>query len=393
MKSSFENGVLTVYFSGKIDSANAEGIGSDVAETVKEYASDVQLVFDVEELEYISSAGLRMVLKFRKQYPSLKIINANTEVYEVFDMTGFTEMLKVEKAYRKLSVDGCTAIGRGANGTVYRLNDEIIIKVYNNPDSLPDIQRERELARKAFVLGIPTAIPYDVVKVGESYGSVFELLNADSFAGLIAAEPENVLKYTELYADLLKKIHSTVVKKGDMPDMKAVAVDWAAFLEPYIPQDKFQKLMALVNAVPESDNMLHGDYHLKNVMMQNGEVLLIDMDTLCVGDPVFEFGSVFLAYKGYYDLDREPIKDFLGIDYDTAGYIWDKTLELYFGTDDKTVLQSYADKAMIIGYTRLLRRTVRRNGLETESGRAIIENARTKLCELIDRVDSLSFVE
>lgn len=47
-------------------------------------------------------------------------------------MTGFTEMLPVEKAFREISVDGCEVIGQGANGAVYRINPEIIIKVYNN---------------------------------------------------------------------------------------------------------------------------------------------------------------------------------------------------------------------------------------------------------------------
>ena len=107
-----------------------------------------------------------MILRLRKQEPELAIVNASPEVYEIFEMTGFTEMMPVSRAYRRVSVDGCEVIGQGANGKVYRLDPETIIKVYLNPNSLPDIHRERELARKAFVLGIPTAIPYDVVKVG-----------------------------------------------------------------------------------------------------------------------------------------------------------------------------------------------------------------------------------
>lgn len=131
--------------------------------------------------------GLRIVLRLRKLEPELRLVEASAEVYEIFDMTGFTEMMPVEKAYRSISIEGCEAIGRGANGTVYRIDKDTVVKVYNNPDCLDDVQRERELARKAFVLGIPTAIPYDVVRVGDKYGSVFELLNSKSFSKLIAA--------------------------------------------------------------------------------------------------------------------------------------------------------------------------------------------------------------
>ena len=183
------------------------------------------MVLDAEKLEYISSAGLRVILRLRKQEPELAIVNASPEVYEIFEMTGFTEMMPVSRAYRRVSVDGCEVIGQGANGKVYRLDPETIIKVYLNPNSLPDIHWERELARKAFVLGIPTAIPYDVVKVGDGYGSVFELLNAKSFGSLIAEHPEEMDKYVKMYVDLLKKIHGTKVHPEDLRDMKS---SWAS---------------------------------------------------------------------------------------------------------------------------------------------------------------------
>ena len=390
MKFEMKEKELTLFFEGRIDSANAPQAEEEI-KAIRAGNSPENIVIDVENLEYISSAGLRVILRLRKDYADLRIVNANSEVYDILDMTGFTEMVKVEKAYRKLSVEGCEVIGRGSNGEVYRLDRDTIVKVYFNADALPDIHRERELARRALVLGIPTAIPYDVAKVGDSYGSVFELLNAKSFGKLMLAEPENVDHYIGLYVDLLKTIHGTVVKPEDMPDMKAVAVGWAKFLKDYLPGEQFEKLVSLIEAVPDNLHMMHGDYHIKNVMMQDGEVLLIDMDTLCYGDPVFEFASIFLAYKGFAELDHSVTQNFLGISYDLADRIWNKTLQLYFGTEDEAVLSANADKAMIIGYTRLMRRTIRRIGFEDETGRAIIENCRQKLGELLGRVDTLCF--
>ncbi|MCQ2485682.1 MAG: anti-sigma factor antagonist [Clostridia bacterium] len=390
MNKKVENDVLTLILEGRIDSANAAQVGAEIDSIMSENTYE-KIVIDAEDLVYISSAGLRVILKIRKADPELEIINASAEVYDIFEMTGFTEMITIKKAYRRLSVDGCEVIGEGANGKVYRLDPDTIIKVYLNPDCLPDIHRERELARKAFVLGIPTAIPYDVVKVGEGYGSVFELLNAKSFAKLIAAEPENLDKYVGLYVDLLKKIHSTELKKGDMPDMKAVALDWAEFLRDYLPEDKANKLCNLVAAVPESNNMMHGDYHIKNVMMQNDDVLLIDMDTLCMGHPVFEFASVFLAYVGYSENDHTIVEKFLGIPYDIAVKIWNKTLRLYFGTDDEQKIKEYEDKAKIVGYTRMMRRTIRRNGFDTPEGIKDIEMCKRNLEDLLSRVDILVF--
>ena len=373
---------------GRIDSSNAASAEQEITDLLSGDTGS-ELTVDAEKLEYISSAGLRVLLRLRKRFSGMKIVNAVSEVYEIFEMTGFTEMMPISKAYRRVSVDGCEVIGRGANGEVYRIDPDTIVKVYYNPDALPDIHRERELARTAFVLGIPTAIPYDVVRVGEGYGSVFELLNAKSFSKLIAADPDGLDGYVKQFVDLMKLIHSTTVKPGLMPEMKAVALDWADFLREYLPGEKWQKLHELIAAVPEQLTMLHGDYHTKNVMLQNNEVILIDMDALCTGHPVFELASVFNAFVGFSELDPSVAMSFQGFSSEICHRIWDKTLRLYFETDDEEYLRARAEQAMLIGYTRLMRRTIRRKGFETEQGQQMIECYKQHILELLDRVDTL----
>lgn len=389
MKYDIINNTLFIFLNGRVDSSNADETDREIFSIIAGNPAE-GLVLDAGALEYISSAGLRVILRIRKEKPSLKIVNVSPEVYEIFDMTGFTEMIDIEKAYRRLSVEGCEVIGEGANGKVYRLDPDTIIKVYLNPDSLPDIQRERDLARKAFVMGIPTAIPYDVVKVGDGYGSVFELLSARSFAKLLAADPGNLVMCVRMSVDLLKKIHATELKKGDMPDMKAVALGWADFLADYLSPEQYEKLHSLIASVPENSHMLHGDYHIKNIMLQNGEALLIDMDTLCLGHPVFEFASIYLAYVGFGETDPTVIDRFLGIPHETAQEFWKKTLRLYFDTEDDARCEAIADKARIVGYTRLMRRTIRRNA-DSASGQAVIAHCRARLAELLPIVDTLSF--
>lgn len=386
-----ENGIYTVTLSGRIDSGNSAAVEKEIEELLAEQVFR-SLVVDAEALEYISSAGLRVLLRLRKKYADMKIVNVSADVYEIFEMTGFTEMMEIQKAYRVFSVEGCEVIGQGANGKVYRIDADTIVKVYLNPDALPEIHRERELARTAFVLGVPTAIPYDVVRIeGGGYGSVFELLNATSFAKLLIRGEKTVDEVASMSIDLLKLIHGTVVKPGSMPDMKAVALDWALFLKDYLPAEHFEKLYALVDAVPEDNHMMHGDYHIKNVMLQNGESLLIDMDTLCHGHPVFELASMFNAYCGYSETDHSIVQSFLGIPRETAVEFWNKSLRLYLdGADDETV-RSVEEKAQIVGYARMMRRSIRRNGLNTEAGRREIENCRQHLLDLLPRVDTLLF--
>ena len=163
--------ILYIALAGRIDAANAAAAQEEISH-IKNENSGLHTVIDADYLEYISSAGLRVILKLRKEEPKLAIINVSPQVYDVLEMTGFTDMVTVEKAYRRMSVDGCEFIAKGANGAVYRYDDETIIKTYYNKDALPEIQQERENARKAFVLGVNTAIPYGIVRVGEGYGTV-----------------------------------------------------------------------------------------------------------------------------------------------------------------------------------------------------------------------------
>ena len=274
---------LILHFSGHVDSNNAPAVEEEINKLLAD-AQGKEVSIDAKDLEYISSAGLRVLLHIRKSNPNLHISNVSSEIYEILDMTGFTQMMQVEKAYRVVSIEGCEEIGRGANGTIYRIDKDNVVKVYNNADALADIQHEREVARKALVLGIPTAISYDVVKVGESYGSVFELLNARSFSKIIATEPDKLDWCVKEYVDMLRKIHGTLVPKGDLPDLKETAVGWAKFVQDYLPEQYGKKLLNLITAIPHDDHMIHGDYHTKNLELTGDEVLLIDMDTLSVGE-------------------------------------------------------------------------------------------------------------
>lgn len=384
-----ENGTLTLCAHGRIDSSNAPAVESEVDSACTALAHD-SVILDVEDIEYISSAGLRIVLRLRKNEPTLKVIGASSEVYEIFEMTGFTEMIPVEKGYRRLTVDGCDVIGRGAKGTVYRYNSDTIVKVYKNPDSLPDIKNERELARRAFVLGIPTAISYDIVKVGESYGSVFELLDAKSFSQLIALYPEKLDDYVKIYAELLRQIHSTEVKPGDMPDIKITVRKWCDTVRPHLPSDEAEKLDRLVNDVPDTTNMLHCDYHTNNVMMQGSEAIIIDMDTLSHGHPIFELANIYITYIGFGEVDPSVVESFIGLDYKTAVTIWKKFLPLYLCTSDSGRVSEVEEKVKLLSYVRLMRHIVRR-GINTETDKKTVELCKKQISELLNKTDTLTF--
>ena len=81
---------------GRLDTTTAPALDKTINEDI---AGTKNLVLDVKELEYISSAGLRVLLGAQKKMQkigSMKVPNVREEVMEVFEMTGFADILVIE---------------------------------------------------------------------------------------------------------------------------------------------------------------------------------------------------------------------------------------------------------------------------------------------------------
>lgn len=383
MKFELKEATMYLFPEDRIDTSNIEVIEAEIHEICNSNSFS-KIVFDFESVVYISSSGLRVILKLLKEYKNIEVINANSEVYEIFEVTGFSEMIPVSKAYRKLDLSGCEILGEGSNGIVYRYTDDIIVKVYRNNDALKDIHRERDLAKAALVMGVNTAIPYDVVKVGDHYGSVFELINSKSITKLIKQEPENTEMYIKIFVDFLKEIHRIEVTSDLLPSIKDVYLGYAQFLKEYLDPRHYEKLIKLISDVPDSKNMIHGDYHTSNVHYANNECILIDMDTIATGSPVFEFAAVFLAYRGFNEITVGSSIKFFKMDSETAKGVFDMICRIYADGDEE--LENRINcAAAILGYTRLLRRTIRREPEKIDE----IESLKNRLSELVDKMDSI----
>ena len=383
-----DKNILYIFIRGKIDSTNASAAQNAIS-AIRNENKGSYTVIDAEHLVYMSSAGLRVLLKLRKEEPKLAIINASADLYQIFQMTGFTELITIEKAYPRITIDGCEYIARGSNGAVYRYNDDTIVKVYFSKDALPEIKQERENARRAFVHGVNTAIPYGIVRVGEGYGTITELLNATSITKMIRRNPEDLTLAAEYFVDMLKSLHTIEAEDSEFPDMRETALGWADFVAEHIPEDQGKKLRALIEAIPKCNTLLHGDYHTDNVTIQNGEALVIDLETLCMGHPIFELASMFNAFVGFSETNHQNIQDFMGYSFETAGRFWKKVLKMYLGTDDEALCRSVEEKAMVIGYTRLLRRAIRRP--QEVYSAAILTRSKEMLKTLLSKVDTLVY--
>lgn len=91
-----ENNTLTISVSGRVDTTTAPEFEKTIFENID---GITELILDLKEMPYTSSAGLRVFLKAQKlmnQQGSMKLINVQSDVMEIFDMTGFSDILTIE---------------------------------------------------------------------------------------------------------------------------------------------------------------------------------------------------------------------------------------------------------------------------------------------------------
>lgn len=96
MKNVIEKGTLIIYFEGEVNSFNSEEVEREVDELVsKEGFNEIKI--DMTNLRYISSAGLRIIVRLKQRFNETSLVNVPRGVYDIFEMVGFINMFKIEK--------------------------------------------------------------------------------------------------------------------------------------------------------------------------------------------------------------------------------------------------------------------------------------------------------
>lgn len=95
IEKNLQNKTLTLTLSGRLDTVSAPELEREISNL----SGITDLVFDFKNVEYVSSAGLRVILKAQKimnAQGSMKLINVSDDVAEIFDITGFSDILVIE---------------------------------------------------------------------------------------------------------------------------------------------------------------------------------------------------------------------------------------------------------------------------------------------------------
>ena len=367
-----DDGKCVFVLEGRVTQENAGSLERELRELMQAHP-DYDIDLDASQLDYISSKGLRTLLKLiRENAGRIAIRNASETVYSVLETAGVTDLISVEslfegassdntmhksdvlrraKSLRSVAADGSQIIGAGRSSVVYLLDSETLIKKYDEHVPIEKIFQEMDRARNAFIHGIPTAMPLELVRADDSYGIIFErIVPADTVGHTITDHAERFDEITWKFTDLLKQIHRTLVNEDVwFPAQKDTWLYWVEGMKPRYHAAEIDFLREMVEGIPDRATMVHCDFHENNVLVSGDDLVLIDMADVGYGHPIFDLaGGAFRAHaslipgrQAHHGLSAHDMQRF-----------WRLVVSRYFCTDDPGKLEEILDMCLAFGLVR-----------------------------------------
>lgn len=381
-----------IYLKGHLDTATTASADAEIGKQLMDCDATTEVVLDCSDLDYISSSGLRVVLKYKKLFPKLRIANASSDVYNVFEMTGFSRIIQVEKALRKIDLTGCQLIGEGGNGAVYRISDEEIVKVSKLAVGDKELQRENNIAKEAFVLGVPTAINFDTVDCGDGRkGVVMEALDSHSLGTYLMQYPERIDDMAHKYVELFRQTNAICSNSPLFRDIKEHLRSHLSLPSRFVSDENAAQLEELLDAIPNSNHLVHFDGHTGNILLcgeeNNRNLILVDMGDFGKGHPVLEIvGWGFIMLEPDYADGITTMPQNTGMSRPMAASFMRKALAIRYGINDPAEQDYMLRQAALIGRVKSAIVGQRWHALVPPSFRQYIEQFTQETIELVPEI-------
>ena len=278
------------------DKPDPEKVRTAAAQLLEERPEEL----DFSALTNISGTQLRLLLRLSRALEDgkrLRIRNASPEVCETLREAGLTDLMDVDPVLKEISVDGCSVLGKGYCGTVYQLDGERIIKVYDAPRHAGDfdlVKRELDMTRKAVTLGLPVNLSYGAAVCGGYYAGIYEMIDGDTLGNTIARDPTMLETYARKMARIGRYMASLRADPAEYPSAAYVFTRRRRYLPKWLSAQELAAVDERIGAIPEMNRLVHGDFHVENIMVRSGELVMIDAGGFMHGHPVIDLLCLYL---------------------------------------------------------------------------------------------------
>ena len=240
------------------------------------------------------------------------------------------------QSYPQIDLKEWTQVGEGYNGQAF-LSDAhpgVMLKlVRSDMGAAHQVEQEFFAAQAAFEIGLPTPRMYEIVRDGKDHGYLCQAIaGKKSLSRLCADAPERIPEFAAQMAEWGHALHDTPIAVSEyVPSMKDLLLT-ALKESPLVSEAQREQLTALVQAMPDVQTCLHGDFQPGNVILAEDKYYWIDLGWLAQGWYMMDLAHL---YKMMVEDSVIPqVLDLTHMSREQMLAFWDAFARAYTGTDD-----------------------------------------------------------
>ena len=203
-------------------------------------------------------------------------------------------------------------LGVGHTAEVYLWDERTVLKLFYKGYPLETIEREARIAQRVHDVGLPTpGVIGRIIEVNGRFGLAYERIKGVSMLETLASQPDSLLCYANLQAELQANLHSRTGIEG-IPSQHGKLRATIQSVRT-LTRDLRLAVLNLLDRLPKGNQICHGDFHPGNLLLTEDGPVIIDWMDATLGNPVADVArSSLLMSEGQLSED-DPISKQLAL--------------------------------------------------------------------------------
>ena len=185
----------------------------------------------------------------------------------------------------------------GRTAEIYHWDQEHVLKLFYDWVALESIENEARIACTIYESGLPVPEVGEMVRVNNRNGLIYQRVYGNSMYKAAQRKPWNVIRYLRRSAELQADIHSHSISAG-LPSQRQI-LERQIRQAVGLPRQLRTKALAALNAMPDGNQLFHGDFWGGNILMSSRGEVVIDWNRASYGNPLADLARTTNAIMAF----------------------------------------------------------------------------------------------